>query len=154
MRTRLLQKGASRVASSLFSTLQERTIPMASTATSRPDATEYASFYANYVALVPETDILAALEKQGEEIVTMFRGVGEEVGNTRHPPYTWSVKEVIGHLTDAERIFGYRALCIARGEQNSLPGFDENAYVRNAGFDAYRLSDLVSEFEFLRRSHL
>jgi hypothetical protein len=120
----------------------------------RPEATEYASFQADYIALVPEDNILAVLESQLEEMLALFRGATEEQGNTRHPPYTWSVKEVIGHLADAERVFGYRALCFARQDPTPLPGFDENAYVRSAGFDTYRLSDLVAEFEFLRRSHL
>jgi hypothetical protein len=121
---------------------------------SRPEATEYAPFYANYIALVPDGDIVDVLEEQRRELVALLRDTSEEQGNTRHAPYTWSVKEVIGHITDAERVFGYRALCIARAEQTPLPGFDENAYVRSAGFDAYRLSDLVSEFDFLRRSHV
>jgi hypothetical protein len=122
--------------------------------TSRPDATEYASYHVNYVNLVPETDILAVLEGQLAELLALLRGVTEEQGNTRHPPFTWSVKEVVGHMTDTERVFGYRALCFARQDQTPLPGFDENAYVRSAGFDACRLSDLVAEFEYVRRSHL
>jgi hypothetical protein len=120
----------------------------------RPDATEYAAPYANYVALVPEGPILDVLEQQLDALLALLRDLPEEVGNTRHPPYTWSVKEVVGHITDAERVFGYRALCFARGDSASLPGFDENEYVRAAGFDSYRLTDLVAEFESLRRSHL
>jgi hypothetical protein len=121
---------------------------------SRPEATEYASYHSNYIALVPETDILSVLNSQLEEMLTLFRSISNEEGNTRHPPYTWSVKEVMGHLTDAERIFGYRALRFAREDPTPLPAFEENAYVRSAGFDSYRVSDLASEFEFLRRSHL
>jgi hypothetical protein len=122
--------------------------------TFRPEPAEYSPANGTYITLVPEADILAVLEGQLEEMLALFHGVTEEQGNTRHPPYTWSVKEVIGHVTDAERVFGYRALCFARRDATPLPGFDENAYVRSAGFDAYRLRDLVAEFEFLRRSHL
>jgi hypothetical protein len=122
--------------------------------TSRPDATEYAPAAGKYVALVPEQDILAVLDGQLGELLALLRGTTEDVGNTRHPPYTWSIKEVVGHLTDAERIFGYRALCIARNDQTPLPGFDENDYVRGAAFDTYPLRELIAEFEFLRRSHL
>jgi hypothetical protein len=121
---------------------------------SRPEPTEYGSFYSHYVALVPDVRILAALESQLAEMVPFLRGVTEEEANTRHPPYTWSVKEVVGHFTDSERVFGYRALCFAREDQALLPGFDENNYVQSAGFDACPLRDLVDEFEFLRRSHM
>jgi hypothetical protein len=127
---------------------------MTTTVTARPDATEYAAAAAGYVALVPDGDIIAVLERQLDEMLALLRGVPEAVGNTRHPPYTWSVKEVVGHVTDAERVFGYRGLCVARGDQTPLPGFDENAYMGPAAFDACRLSDLVAQFESLRRSHL
>src|SRR5262249_39124747 len=121
---------------------------------SRPEATEYAPVYAPYLALVPEADILAVLEGQLADMLPFLRGIGEEQANTRHPPYTWSVKEGVGHLTDSERVLGYRPPCFARQDPTPLPGFDENAYVRGAAFDACRLGDLVAEFEFLRRSHL
>lgn len=120
----------------------------------RPAQNEYAPNYTGYVSLVPEDDILAAMTAQLAEVVDLLRGVPEAVGNTRHPPYTWSVKEVVGHLTDAERVFGYRALRFARGDTTPLPGFDENAYARAAGSDRAPLAGLVAEFEALRQSHL
>jgi hypothetical protein len=103
---------------------------------------------------VPDGDIVTILERQLDEMLALLRPVPEAEGNTRHTPYTWSVKEVVGHVTDAERVFAYRALCVARGDRTPLPGFDENAYVPPAAFDACRLSDLVSQFEHLRRSNL
>jgi DinB superfamily len=127
---------------------------MSSAVVSRPDKAEYAPSYSKYIELLPAGDILGVLEEQTEQLTAFFRRIPEAEAARRHPPYTWSVKEVVGHVTDAERVFGYRALCIARQDQTPLPGFDENAYVKNAGFDAYRLSDLAAEFEFLRRSHL
>jgi hypothetical protein len=72
----------------------------------------------------------------------------------RYEPGKWSVREVIGHLTDAERVFGYRAFCIARGEQKMLPGFDENAYVAESGYDRHPVADLVREFIDVRRANL
>jgi hypothetical protein len=119
----------------------------------RPDSTEHAPYYAKYLALVPEEDILTALRKELERTLALLRGVSEEVALVRHPPYTWSIKEVVGHLTDSERVFGYRALRIARGDATPLPGFDENAYARIAEFDRYPLSDLAAEFAAVRRSH-
>jgi hypothetical protein len=121
---------------------------------SRPEPTEYAPAYENYVALVPETDIQAALSAQLEEVLALLRGVSETTANTRHPPYTWSVKQVVGHLTDAERVFGHRAFRFGRNDPTPLPGFDENAYVRDAPFDACLLGDLLADFEFVRRANL
>jgi hypothetical protein len=120
----------------------------------RPATTEYAPVYANYIALVPEDDILAALEEQSEQMFGLLRAVPEAQGGVRHPPYTWSIREVVGHLTDSERIFACRALRFARGDATPLPGFDENAYARVAAFDRLPLADLVSELETARHSHL
>jgi hypothetical protein len=120
----------------------------------RPEPTEYAPYYEGYVGLVPEHDIQAALTAQLDEVLTLLRPVPEAVGNLRHPPYTWSVKEVVGHLTDGERIFGYRALRISRGDTTPLASFDENEFARAANFDRFPLADLVAEFETGRRNSL
>jgi hypothetical protein len=103
---------------------------------------------------VPEDDILPVLEAQLEDVLALLRGVSEEQANTRHPPYTWSIKEVVGHLTDSERVFGYRALRFARGDATPLPGFDENSFARSAGSDAWPVAELLAELEAVRRSHL
>jgi hypothetical protein len=120
----------------------------------RPDPSEFAPSYANYVALVPEYDILAAMHTDLTETASFLSGVKESDACLRHPPHTWSVKEVVGHVTDSERIFGYRALRFARNDPTPLPGFDENAYARAAESDRQQLRELVAEFEAVRRSHL
>lgn len=120
----------------------------------RPPAGEGGPDFARYVDLVPEDDIVAVLEDQLAAFLALLGGISEAQANTRHAPYTWSVKQVIGHITDAERIFAYRALRFARNDATPLPGFDENAYVRNADFDAIGRTELVAEFEALRRSHI
>ena len=120
----------------------------------RPGPDEYAPFYAGYVALVPEADVVAALAAQLEEALAILGPAPEAAGGVRHPPYTWTVKEVVGHLTDAERVFGYRALRFARGDATPLPGFDEGAYARAGEFDRVPLADLVAEFAAVRRAHL
>lgn len=120
----------------------------------RPDPTEYAPDYAPYMALVPEADVLAAMEAQLADVLALLGGVPESEGNVRHPPYTWSVKEVVGHVTDAERVFSHRALRFSRGDATPLPGFDEVPYVAAAGFDRFPLAELVREFEATRRSSL
>lgn len=120
----------------------------------RPSTTEYARYYDKYIALVPEDDILSALEAQLGDMLALLRGVPESQGNVRHPPHTWSIKEVVNHLADAERVMGYRALRFARGDTTPLPGFEENDYARTAESDRRPLSELVSELEAVRRSHL
>lgn len=127
---------------------------MSTAAITRPEASEYQPYFAKYVTLVPDGDIINTLERQLNETLATLHGLTEAEANTRHAPYTWSIKEVVGHLTDAERIFGYRALRFARGDATALPGFDENDYVRHANFDARPFSELLSEYEMLRRSHI
>ncbi len=120
----------------------------------RPSTQEYAPAYEAYIGLVPEVDILPTLRAQHEEMVTFLRALPESQGGVRHPPYTWSVKEVVGHITDAERIFGCRALRFARNDPTPLPAFEENDYVRAGHFDRLTLASLVAEFDSLRRSHV
>lgn len=118
----------------------------------RPDPSEYAEPYGKYIALVPETEPLPALRAENARTLALLRATSEAESEVQHPPYTWSVKEVVGHLIDAERIFAYRALRIARGDKTPLPGFDENAYAQVAQFDRRTSADLTDEFEAVRRS--
>lgn len=120
----------------------------------RPGASEYAPYYANYISLVPEGDVTAILNRQLEDTLTQLRAISETQAGTRYAPGKWSIKEVVGHVTDTERIFAYRALRFARGDQTPLSGFEQDDYVRNANFDALHLSDLASEFEHVRRATL
>jgi hypothetical protein len=127
---------------------------MTALASSRPATSEYGSSVAGYIDLVPEGDIVVVLEKQLAEFVGLLGGITEQQANTVHPPYTWTVKQVIGHLIDCERIFGCRALRFARNDFQPLPGFDEVPYAENANFGVYPIGELVAEFEHLRRSHI
>jgi hypothetical protein len=120
----------------------------------RPHPSEYASSYGPYLALVPEEDILAAMASELARTLALLGAVPDEVARVCHPPHTWTTKQVVGHLADSERIFGYRALCVARGDSTSLPGFDENAYAQAGDFDQCSLSDLVAEFQAVRQSCL
>ncbi len=120
----------------------------------RPTGTEFAPFYAGYVGLVPETDILAVLDRQVEEIRRLAASVPAGREAYRYAEGKWSVKEVLGHLVDGERVFGYRAFCISRGEQVPLPAFDENRYVAAARSDATPLLELADELALVRRSNL
>jgi DinB family protein len=124
------------------------------TKTSRPAANEYAPPYAQYISLVPGDDVLSVLGSQLPQITAMFSGRSERDGNFRYAPDKWSVKEVVGHLADTERIMAYRALCIARGDQTPIPGFEQDDYVRGARFSPRKLDDLVAEFTDVRMATL
>lgn len=118
------------------------------------ETTEYAPFYAGYIAQVPESDVLAVLEAQLAELpqaAAAFRGARE---SHRYAPGKWSVRQLFGHLADSERIFGYRALRIARRDSTPLPGYDENHYVDHADFEAVPFATLVEEWSLLRRANL
>ena len=121
---------------------------------SRPRPDEYDVAFERYVSRVPETDILAALERQPAELVAALASVPAEREEYRYAPRKWTIRGVVGHMLDGERIFGYRALCVARGEKASLPGFEENDYAANAGSDLRTLASLASEFTSLRASHV
>ena len=120
----------------------------------RPTETEYATFYRGYVALVPETDIVAVLEPQVEEIRRLLAPVSAEKETYRYAEGKWSIRQVLGHLVDGERVFGYRAFCFSRGEQAALPSFDENQYVAGARSDAVPLRELVEELALVRQANL
>jgi hypothetical protein len=120
------------------------------TQSSRPDATEYPPFFARYVAGVPEDDVVAALRDSGREVLAVLAAIPDTRGGFRYGPDKWTIREVVGHMIDAERIFGYRALRLARGDATPLPGFEENEYARAAGSDARTLTDLVDELRVVR----
>lgn len=127
---------------------------MSTTAIPRPAASEYAPFFETYVSKVPPGDVLATLARQVEETAALLDGLGDAEAEYRYLPGKWSIKEVVGHIADSERIFVYRALCAARGERVELPGFDEDAYVAAAHFDRRSLRDLVAELRAVRAATL
>jgi uncharacterized damage-inducible protein DinB len=126
--------------------------PMSATPrAARPEATEYAPYYEKYVSLVTG-DVVETLERQGAETAALLRGLDEARGASRYEPGKWSVKELIGHLCDAERIFAYRVLRFARGDSAPIEGFDQDPYVAAGNFDARTLRSLATEFEHIRAS--
>jgi len=116
----------------------------------RPEANEYAEYYGKYIAKVPGADVVGVLESQRLQMLQLFAGRSERDGNFRYAPDKWTIKEVLGHVTDAERIFTYRALRIARGDQTPLPGFEQDDFVKNGGFGTRTLADIVEEFGAVR----
>lgn len=122
--------------------------------THRPKPDEYPPYYAPYVEQVTGDDLLAALENEVQQSLPLLRSVTEAQADHRYAPGKWSVKEVLGHVIDAERVFAYRALTIARGDATPQPGFDEGDYVRSSGSGARGMSELIMEFELLRLANV
>ena len=116
----------------------------------RPEANECAEYYQKYIEKVPGTDVLGVMESQRLQMLQLFAGRGERDGGFRYAPGKWSVKETLGHITDTERIFSYRALRIARGDQTPLAGFEQDDFVKNGGFSERTLDGLVDEFSRVR----
>src|SRR4051812_34518264 len=111
----------------------------------RPDPSEYAEFYAGYVARVPAGDIVASLRDGQDRMKEALGTLPESLGAHRYAEGKWTVRTVIGHMIDAERIFSYRALRIGRGDTTPLASFDENAFAAAAGSDERRVAELVAE---------
>lgn len=115
----------------------------------RPAATE-----GRYIPLVPEDDVVSAMENQMRETEKLLRSIGEQKAAYRYAPDKWSIKTLLRHFTDAERIFSYRILAIARGEKQSLPGFEENDYAAASSADDRKFADLIEEYRAVRAATL
>jgi len=115
---------------------------------------EYAPDFERYVARVPETDVLRALERQGDDVQAFLAALPADRAAYRYAPDKWTVQQVAAHVIDCERVIAYRALCVARGEAADLPAFDENAYMEAMGPDPATLAALGEEFALVRRANL
>jgi hypothetical protein len=120
----------------------------------RPLPGEYAEGYAPYFTDATNGDVLAQLQSQLDEVAALFSGLSEAQGAFRYAPGKWSLKDLLQHLSDGERIFAYRCLCVGRGDATPLPGFDENAYAAVSGAEARTLADLVSDWRAARGASL
>lgn len=117
-----------------------------------PSQNEYTSNYKGYIELVSGKDIMRTLEEQFDEIEQFFNSIPKDKAGFRYNEGKWSIREILGHMADTERIFAYRALRISRKDKTALPGFDENEYVRYSNFDKQVISDLLDHFLFIRKS--
>ncbi len=120
----------------------------------RPEPSEFPAAFAAYVGKVPELDPIPVLDGQPGEVRARLASVAPASESYRYAPEKWSLRELVGHVIDTERVFAFRALAFARGEQAPLPGFDENDYARHAGADARPLSDLLEELDAVRRGNV
>jgi hypothetical protein len=119
----------------------------------RPASDEFATFYARYIEYLPrDADVMGILTAQLESLPKVVALAGEGRASYRYAEGKWSIREVVGHLSDAERVFGYRLLRVARADTTPLPGFDENDYVQSAQFERRPLADVVAEWVAVRRA--
>ena len=120
---------------------------------SRPQPGEHNPNYDRYISLVETDDVLAALEKQAPETIALLKSATAKA-DFRYAPGKWSVKEVLGHINDTERIMTYRALRIARGDKTPIEGFEQDDYIRGGNFGQRTLPDLIDEFAAIRQATL
>ena len=121
---------------------------------SRPAEDESSPYYFTYIKLVPEGDIVQTLQAQHADIHTLLKHTTEESASAFPAPGEWSIKQVVAHLSDAERLFSFRALWFARGEQSPLPGMEPNPWVAITDSNARPLSDLLAEFDQVRAASI
>lgn len=120
----------------------------------RPNKNEYAEYYHKYVEKVPNGNIVEILETQLKTMINFFSMITEEKSKFRYADGKWSIREVLGHIIDAEKVFAYRALRFSRNDKNPLHGFDENYYIQNSNYDIIPLQILIEEFASLRKANI
>ena len=120
--------------------------------TAKPESNEHDPYYRKYIDRVPDGDIAATLGSQVESTLAFLRSVSEENAGRSYAAGKWTMKQVLGHLIDSERIFAYRALCVGRNDKTWLPGFEQDDYVANADFNARTLESFIEELAAVRRA--
>jgi uncharacterized damage-inducible protein DinB len=134
--------------------LESPVLSSAPFAIARPEPDEYAPYYSRYISLVPESGILETLDAQRRQTMLLLCGRQESDGDFRYAPGKWTVKEVLGHVCDAERVFAYRALRISRGDRTPIEGFEQDDYVRNSPFPQRPFAELIEDYIAVRRATL
>jgi hypothetical protein len=120
----------------------------------RPTNVEYSAYQEQYVSLVGEGSITDILAEQAERTIALLSSITEEQANYRYAPGKWTLKEVIGHISDNERVMSYRLLRIARGDKTPLPGYDQDDFMKEAPFQSWTLSQVIEDYASVRRATL
>ncbi len=120
----------------------------------RPDTNEFDPYYNTYVSLISDDNVLNILEKQPAELNALFLNVPEERGLFAYAEGKWTVKELLSHIIDGERMFAYRILRISRGDTTPIEGFEQDGYIENSNAHNRSFTDLVTEFDLLRRANM
>ena len=122
--------------------------------TGRPEENEFAPFYKGYIGQVIEDDAVTALDAELAESLAFFREIEEQKSKTSYAEGKWTIRQVLGHIVDAERVMSYRALRFARNDKTELPGFEQDDFIRGGSFNEISLGDMLREFEYLRRANI
>ncbi len=120
----------------------------------KPQPQEFNDYYSGYVSLVPETDIREAYAEQPAELRRIFEGMDESKGAFRYADEKWTIKEILSHLIDGERIFSYRMLRISRGDETPIEGFEQDGYIENSRANDRAFLELLEEFELIRKANV
>ncbi len=118
----------------------------------RPESNEFAPYYNNYISLIEGNEAIPILEAQSADLRSMFSDVAEEKGTFAYAEGKWTIKELLSHLIDGERIFAYRVLRISRGDETPIEGFEQDGYIENSNANNRSFADLLNEFDLQRRS--
>lgn len=127
---------------------------MEAAAIGKPATSEYGAYFGRYIGLVTDPDILQTLEGQLKSTSALLQTISDEKGNHRYEPGKWSVKELIGHIADSERVFAYRALRFARNDATELPGFDQDIFAAHANYAKMPMSEIVRDYTAVRHATL
>ena len=120
----------------------------------RPETNEFFAYYNNYVSLVPGDDVMPVLDEQPNELRAIFASIAEEQGAFAYELGKWTIKELLSHVIDGERIFAYRILRISRGDETPIEGFEQDGYIEHSNANSRTFADLLNEFDFQRRSNM
>ena len=120
----------------------------------RPETNEFAPYYNTYISLIEGDGVMSVLDAQSRELSAIFSAMPEEKGTFAYAPGKWTIKELLSHLIDAERIFAYRVLRISRGDETSIEGFEQDGYIETSNANYRSFAALVDEFDFQRRSNM
>lgn len=134
--------------------MSEPAVMPAGFAIARPEPGEYAPYYDRYISLIPGTDILGTLDEQRRKMLLLLCGRDEADGDFRYAADKWSMKEVLGHVCDTERIFAYRVLRISRGDRTPIEGFEQDDYVKNSPWGRVPLAEVIDDYIAVRRATL
>lgn len=122
--------------------------------TRRPERDEYVDYFGRYISRVPDGKIVDLLQEQIAEFRSVLDSMPTQAAQQLHAPYTWTIKQVVGHLIDVEKVFGYRAHRFACGDARPIPGMEQDEFVANTDYQHVQLSPLINELELARRSNV
>jgi hypothetical protein len=121
---------------------------------SKPDLSEHAPHFSKYIDMIGEENVITFLAEQKNDLIKLIKSISEEKGNYKYAPEKWTIKEVIGHIIDSDRVYGFRALYFARGGTSALPGYDQDVWAKEGAYNSLSLDELIADFELAREANI